>query len=370
MRSQFALNFVFIVAFGLLALSTASGHAKEQAGSKFDYSRVAKAALEHHIRPGFAALTKAFKDLESATGQCVSDKKFDFLKLRPAFREAVVAWGQVAHLSFGPMVDEHRYERIFFWLDRKGIARKQVARALRAKTPGYLDPTDLGGRSVGVQGLPAFENLMMRAPKAGEDRSFRCGYLKAIAANLVKISQDAEADWSKSGIWAKRWLHPGEGDSIYLKPRETIYALIRAYLDNVEKVRDIELSRPLGFARRGKFLPGPFDRSDLTMVFLDARISGLRALVEQSELVDEIERVAEEKNNDDASGAIKQVLFELNLLDTEAEKLSKISKFFRSKEKRQAIAFGYQLKSARSSMEFAVSLTTDLPMGFNASDGD
>jgi hypothetical protein len=344
--------------------------AEQRAATDFDHALVARTALEKHIRPGFRRLTSAFTELQQATGSCEKQPQFRYARLRPVFRKAVLAWGRVAHLNFGPLAAENRYDRVFFWLDRKGIARRQVARALKESPSEYRDAAKLAQSSIGVQGLPALEQLIATPAEPGENSSFRCSYAQAIAGNLVNIAREVEAAWSEGGIWSERWLTPGPGNPTYIQPSETTYALIRAYLDNIERVRDVELMRPLGLAVRGRDLPGPFARSDLTMAFIGARITGLRSLIEDGGLAKETTRTAKARGSPAAEQAMKQVRFELRLLTRLSTPLTKVPDFFGSSQRDEAIALGFPLKSARFQAERAFSLTTDLPMGFNASDGD
>ena len=361
-----------LAVLGLVAFLGAApaASAQQKSATELDHALVARTTLEKHIRPGFSLLTAAFSKLQKATASCADKPKFRYSRLMPAFRQAVLAWGRVAHLNIGPLAEENRYDRNFFWLDRKGIARRQVARALRDAPPDYREAGKLGEMSIGVQGLPALEQLIVTPPEPGEDSAFKCSYAQAIAGNLVNIAHASEAAWSAGGIWSERWLTAGPGNPTYIAPPETPYVLIRAYLDNIERVRDVEVMRPLGLAVRGRDLPGPFARSDLTMAFIAARIAGLRSLIEDGGLAQETTRTAKARGSPEAEQAIKQVKFELGFLARLSTKLAKVREFFESPQRDEAIALGFPLKSARLLAEKAFGLTTDLPMGFNASDGD
>src|SRR5690606_27774800 len=124
---------------------------------------------------------------------------------------------------------------------------------------------------------------------------------------------------------------------------ETTYVLIRAYLDNIARVRDVEVMRPLGLAVRGRDLPGPFARSDLTMAFIAARIAGLRSLIEDGGLAKESARTAKARGSSEAEQAIAQVTFELGLLARLSAKFAKVRDFFESPKREEAIALGFPL---------------------------
>jgi len=337
---------------------------------QMDHAAVAKRALEAHIRPLVGDALVQFKQLQTATKACSGDPDYRYSALMPAFRSAVLAWGRMAHLNFGPLVENNRYERIFFWLDRKAIGRRQVARALRNAPAAYLDAEQLGDRSIAVQGLPALEQLIVTRQTPQGNADFKCGYAQAIAANLTDIMDRVASAWSEGGVWAKTWLTAGPANPRYISPEETTHALIRAFFEHVERVRDVELLRPIGFAVRGRKLPGPFARSDLTMAFLAARAEGLRALIEQTGLAEEAFKTAVARQSKEGRQAIAQVRFEMRFIAKLTAKFAQQPQFFESAQSSEAIALGFPLKSARQLAERGFVLTADIPAGFNATDGD
>src|SRR5690606_22949854 len=87
----------------LVCLWATSGASAQPVAPEFDHALVAVTALEKHIRPGFERLTAAFSELGQATARCEGEADFQYTYLKPAFRKAVLAWGRVAHLNFGPL---------------------------------------------------------------------------------------------------------------------------------------------------------------------------------------------------------------------------------------------------------------------------
>ncbi|HYH70007.1 MAG TPA: imelysin family protein, partial [Methyloceanibacter sp.] len=102
--------------FGALLLSPAPARAEA------DQAAIAEAALTKVIRPGYAELTKATaaldKDVRSLCGQ---PSAAAMEKTKESFAEAVAVWSRVEILRFGPILQDRRYERIFYWPDPKGI---------------------------------------------------------------------------------------------------------------------------------------------------------------------------------------------------------------------------------------------------------
>ncbi|MEM6495264.1 MAG: imelysin family protein [Pseudomonadota bacterium] len=340
-----------------------------QASPTFDYRKVNAQALEQHLLPRYEKLRSRFALLAMATEGCSTTSNFDYAKLRQPFRDAVTAWGGVAHITFGPAVQNNRYERIFFWPDRKGVSRRQVARAMQSQPEGYADPPVLAKRSIGVQGLPAFE-LLITQPTVPEQAQFKCVYAKSLSRNLVNMATEIADAWRVEGEWSKRWSNPSPDNSSYLTVSEPTFALIQSFLSQIERVRDVEFFRPLGLARKGRKLPGPFARSDLTITYIAARIEALRSALVDSGLIAETIHTARVKKNQRAVEEITEVRFELDYLVGRTKRHAEVRGFFDADRTQEAAALGYPMKEIRNRAQNALAGVTDLPLGFNASDGD
>lgn len=341
-----------------------------------DHKRIAREALTKHFRPSYAELTAAFSGLHlQAENFCKAPGETRLGELRKTFANAVKAWGRIAHIHFGPIRENNRYERIWFWPDRKGIARRQVANAIRNQPEGYDDAKTLGEKSIAVQGLGAFEQVLY-GPEIGTLKSdngqpaFLCRYVQAIAGNLARLASETETGWSDQ-YYGRVWLNPGPDNPSYLKDQETTFALAKAFMTGAERIRDVELSRPLGATRSRRILSGPFAGSKLSMIFIAARIEGLRALFAKSGLSDALLQAAEGSASRTAEGDLRQVLFELRLAEKRASELAEIPDLLgESPDRGKAIALGFPLKSIRQMSARALGELTDMPVGFNASDGD
>ncbi len=341
-----------------------------------DHKRIAREALENHIQPSYAELAAAFDGLHSkAEDFCTAPDDMRLVELRKAFKNAVIAWGHIADIHFGPIRKNNRYERIWFWPDRKGIANRQVANAIRNKPEGYGAAKTLGEKSIAVQGLGAFEQILygpeIEALQGKQDgKAFLCRYLQAIAANLSNLASEVKEGWSDQN-YGRIWLEPGPDNASYLKDQETTFALAKTFLSETERIRDVELARPLGVTQSRRILSGPFAESKLSMVFIAARLEGLRALFTKSGLSEELLRAAQGSESRTAEGDVKQVLFELRLAAKRASELAEIPDLLgESPDRSKAVALGFPLRSIQQMSARALGELTDMPVGFNASDGD
>jgi predicted lipoprotein len=199
------------LAFALLCLSAVSAHAEA------DHAAIARASLDQYIRPGYAQLAESAALLSQSVGALCTQPSAASLKgAQTAFAAMVATWGKVEPIRFGPVAEEHRYERIFYWPDPKGLGGRQVHEALAKQDQGVTETGALKGKSVALQGLPALEELLYgdgaeALAKGTGAAAFRCHFAASIAANVA-----ATASAPKGGLityWdvsARRFLGASE----------------------------------------------------------------------------------------------------------------------------------------------------------------
>jgi predicted lipoprotein len=134
----------------VLLVSVAVTAARAQEPSPFDHAGLARQALEQHIQPGYAALAAAAERLAKALdGHCARPTEERRRGTERAFDGLVTAWGRIEHIRFGPVTEDNRFERIFFWPDRRGLGGRQVAQTLRARDPEALEASSAPARRRG-----------------------------------------------------------------------------------------------------------------------------------------------------------------------------------------------------------------------------
>ena len=170
---------------------------------------------------------------------------------RTSFKDALIAWGRIEHVRFGPIAEQNRYDAMIFWPDPRGIARRQIARVLAQQEADALLPQVLAGKSVAIQGFSALDvvlfgsgsEIIARPETAGR---FRCGYARALAVNIETVARETLAGWSDPAGFARLWLNPAAGNPAFLNAKETTHALVQAYLTGLKQVRNVRLGGPLG----------------------------------------------------------------------------------------------------------------------------
>ena len=98
-----------IFAAAVLPLCTSTAYAE------VDHAAIARASLTEVIRPGYAALATTTGALKDKMGALCKQPSADALdQAKSAFTGAVDAWSKVEILRFGPIIQDQRYERLFY----------------------------------------------------------------------------------------------------------------------------------------------------------------------------------------------------------------------------------------------------------------
>ena len=360
-------SFLIALFAGLVAVSPAA----PANAQSFDHKGLARLIVENHIRPGYYRLLEAARAFSAeAKAFCDAAPGQPTDTLKGAFRDLVLAWGRIEHMQFGPVMDERRHARVFYWPDRKGLGRRQVRTTLAKKDARSLDPVSLADRSVALQGLGAAEILLFREgaeefASPGPARDYRCGYLNAIAVNLVNIIEGVQSAWNDGTGYAAVFLTPGADNPAYLDEREVTLEIAKAFLVGLERLRDIEIAGPLGLSpKTSRRTRAAFEPAGLSTQFLAAKLEGMMMLYVAGGLRDRIETHKQ--------GLGETIFFELNLalnhLKSVEQPMSAVP-VNREAEDR-FLASGFPLKNAREQTRRVLSEAAGLSLGFNALDGD
>jgi uncharacterized protein len=344
----------------------------------YDHAGLARDALEHHIRPGYKAFDIAAANFSTAAiALCAAPSAQGLASVRTAFKEAALSWARVEHLGFGPISDDKRKERLLFWPDPKGIARKQVNAIIETADETAFD-TRLAGKSVAVQGFTALDVVLFGEGSqafeaAAVQGSPRCRYTQALTANIASIAKAASDGWAEGSAYEKTWLQPGSDNNAYLTPAETTQALLQSYATGVELLRDQRLKGQLGMQQVGaKALEPMLVNSGLAVAFLKANSEGLRSLLDEGGFIahQRIPAITDPKKKAlTALGTIRDELTRAIDAAAAAEKLSP-KPFENDSAREKLIAMGFPLKNAYETGAQTIAAQAGITLGFSVFDGD
>ncbi|WP_298728011.1 imelysin family protein [uncultured Ferrovibrio sp.] len=240
--------------FGLAAFifaALAAGQA--EAVTDADYTALNKAAIEQHILPRYERMQEAASKLDDeAKAFCAAPAEAKLTNLQAAYHGMTDAWQDIQHVRFGPIDLFFRSQRIAFWPDPRNTIGKQMAELLNKRNNAALTPDHFGSGSVAVQGLPALERLLFGNDASkllgrDADAEFRCKYIQAVTRNLANISRETLSEWREGAkSFTKQMLETGGADARYREPKEASLDLFKSLYTAVELAADHKLARPLG----------------------------------------------------------------------------------------------------------------------------
>ena len=273
-------------------------------------------------------------------------------------------------MRFGPILQDHRYERLFYWPDPKGLGTKQIRDVLAKHDETVKDETTLAAKSVALQGLPALEYLLYGdgagdLAKPGGEGGFRCSFANAVANNIASISKQIAEGWGDGAPFVKAYLAPGPNDPTYRTPKEVTLDLSKTFSAGIESVRDQKLAKMLG-AKPEEAKPGlaPFGRSGLTFKSIAGNLTGVRNLFLKGGFAEVVHQ--------ESAGVEESIAFDLNhAIEVLRGIDAPLAETLRNEEDRAKLeALRVSLKSAAQTAGDMISKGAGLSFGFNAMDGD
>ncbi len=190
---------VFAKAIGAalaVALAWAQMPSAATAQGKREVSALPAAFAETVTGPRLAQFSAAF-DKQAAAWDAGCESTGG---LREAFNEASDAWARMEMFTSGPLSRKNRRERISHWPDPRNAVARVLKTLLEGEGEAGLEPEQIAGASIAVQGLPALERLLFpdndTKDAAGALSQRACAVGNAIARNLQTIAADALAEWS------------------------------------------------------------------------------------------------------------------------------------------------------------------------------
>lgn len=348
-----------------LALAAPAAHAAA------DYAALNKVAVETHVIPRYRTLEQSTAALNDAAREfCAVPGDARYQALTDAFHDSVDAWQQVQHVRFGPVELFMRSMRLAFWPDPRNSAGKQLGELLASRDEGQITQDAFQSSGVAVQGFPALERVLFEEQALAKfsaksaDSAFRCKLVTAISQNLADMAKDIREDWTKPEGFAHTVAIAGTPNTHYQEPKEATLDLFKSLYGTVEIVADHKIARPLGASldkARPRLAESWRSARSMRNVVLNLEAGQALYLDGFSAAV-----AASDKKLDD--------LFRRAFTQTIATANSVSLPLEQAVEDKAARATLQQLVKEASAMKqlFTQRLTAvlDIPVGFNAMDGD
>src|SRR5690606_19443065 len=106
--------------------------------------------LEHFIQPSIAQFGTALKSFQQSLDQvCLAHNPASAATLESPFAILLARWSALVPLRFGPLIDQNRFERLYFWPDPRGLVQRQSVAFITGKA-GIAATETLADQSVAV----------------------------------------------------------------------------------------------------------------------------------------------------------------------------------------------------------------------------
>jgi len=322
-----------------------------------------------YAAPKLAAFADVTQHLHGRMEElCAKPSEQEFQDIRADFAEVVRAWGPVSILRFGPLIEENRFERIFFWPDARGVTLRQVQALLAEEDPQAITPEGLSEKSVAVQGLPALEFVLFGAGSETLETAadtYRCRYGAAIAANLALLAGEVETAWAPGTSFQDEFTEPAPENAFYRTPAEVAGEVVKALGTGLQFARNAELLPALGESvEKANGRRAPLWRSNLTFLLIGAQIEGSIGLLQAADFKTALD--------EGGGGVVDSVLFDLEHALRAIEEVENAAETaFAEEEDRGRLSYvTVALEGANHTIGEHLSAAIGLMMGFNALDGD
>ncbi len=363
------------LAMVLAALALSGFAVSADAPAWFDHAGLAETQLTRHIRPGYARLAASSAHFAAVVDRfCAVGVEGDRKPLETAYDRLVDVWGRIEHITFGPIAEGNRHERMFFWPDRRGLGARQIAAAVASRDPTVLEPTSLASKSVALQGLGAIEQVLFGEwPDAVEAdaRSYRCGFARSIAANMAATAQAVSAEWARTDGYARLWQAPGPANSTFAGGAEITSTLGKAMDRGLDRARNQRLIGPLGFTKQRRKTSAPLNISGRSLRLVSANVYGILDLYSTGGLEGALVRAANAGKLFVVLPRIRRLAGDLRFTRDRLAGLRALRRpFADGSDTSGIISVGFPLKSARAEAATLLTLVAGVPADFTVTDGD
>lgn len=341
-----------------------------------DYAAAMDATARDVIVPGYESFQAAADTLRAeTTALCAAPSAAQLAKTQSAFAATAARWARLQFVTLGPISEHQRAARIEYWPDKRNVVGRQLSEVLDKQDPAALEPERFATTSVGVQGLPAMERLLFEddalqaVAKDAPGAAFRCGVMAAIGDNLHNIAADVLAGWTGGDKpFLDRIAHPDPDDEELPTARDAAGRLLNDMLTTTIAVRDRKLLTILGEnLEKAKPQAAEFRRSNQSLAMLTANVEGLRDLFGGEAGLASLLRSTKEGEQiaADASLILDRALavkdkITLPLGEAAAD----------AGQRPHVETLAAELVKLRDLLAGPVASSLNLPIGFNALDGD
>ena len=341
------------------------------------YRALNEVLIVEYVLPAYAQLAESTRAFQVAIGPvCEAPDRDGLTDLQHRFGLLADDWQRVAPFRFGPAQLLMRSMRFSFWPDPKDAVGAAVDDRIGALDFSTLIEEEIRDGSVAGQGIPALERLLFgdEAETAflavDEAAQFRCAYAAGIADNLAWMAADLVHDWGDrtTGFAAELLAAGTDPDGHYLSQREVTFELFKAFYGSVEIVAGHKLARPLDESvETAKPRLAEAWRSNRSLANIRVNLEGALTMYE---LPGGIGDTLAATGNDPELDPLLRRAFPQTIATLASIDMPLQDAVVDPEERKKVEQLALETRALRSLFEQRLAPALDIPVGFNAMDGD
>lgn len=273
-----ALPIAFLAGLSGLAPAIA-----QEASAPIAFKPTVERIVSRVIVPSYDRLVAAARDEQTAIAAlCAAPRDDTLAAARDGFADLVLAFSAVEPYRFGPAREDNRFERLYFWPDRRSIGQRQVQGLLAGEDPSALEVETLRAKSVAVQGLLALDYVIAdndSAALAEAPAGYRCRYAETIAGAILATAEEIRDGWTAPDGYGALLAAAGPDNPVFRSHGEVIQEFLEAGREQLQVLRDMKILAVIrDKASSAKPKLAPFWRSGLVLPALEANLRAVERL--------------------------------------------------------------------------------------------
>ncbi len=350
--------------------SYANHHSVQYKAADIEWGVYNKAVITRHIIPNYRVLAEKTETLSKSYDQlCKIDdvtlKEHHLKVVQSHFIHTYTQWQKVQHIRFGPMAYLKRKERFQYWPDKHAVGSKQLRRLLATtvKSAKVFTLDELKNKSVAIQGLPALERLLFGTDNTMSHSECLLGH--TISLNINDIAQENLTAWVDAPVYFMNdLLHPDSGLGIYQTHKEISGLIVNSLTTQIAIIQQLKIERALGKKHKAnRTIKLEAWRSQQSLAFIHHNLLSLYNLYQLGfkqalfDLSPELEKAISAQ-------------FSISLHITQKDKYSLFELLGNESRPTKIVALIEALQQLNQLLSKDMLALLDLPISFNALDGD
>ncbi|MGQ7845537.1 imelysin family protein [Granulosicoccus sp. 3-233] len=340
-----------------------SGRARAAVPGDNDF---ADRAVQQVYQPAAVRFSRTTAELlEAAENSCETRSPEALDSLLAAHERAVAAFSLLELYRTGPLLEDNRQNRLFYWPDKRRVGERQMRALLADAAAPSLTADDIADKSVALQGFPALERLLHgeRTPLHFSEGSETpdCQVAMAIIGNIDAMAKAIEKGWQDEAPHVMSMRSPASDSEFYRTEEEVLRGLVTQILVGADVIEDRKLSTLSG--EQADIRTAPLWRSGLGLLMIRGNLESLRALTIDTGLAE-------------ASGLENELAFEFRSADGMLQQLQALpaltddSGDFTAEAESLLRAVMAVVGGIRYTLNDRFVATLGISPGFNSEDGD